>query len=112
MNKVYEDERGTIEDLVVAEHFSLTRIFTRYGAVRGNHVHDFTTQWTYVTHGKLEVASPAGTRYLQTSELHVDLPGVPHAWKAMTDTTCLVLTEGPRAADFESDTRRLEEPLL
>jgi hypothetical protein len=40
-------------------------------------------------------------------------PGVPHAWKALEDTDCLVFTRGPRSGeDYESDTYRLEEPLL
>jgi quercetin dioxygenase-like cupin family protein len=43
----------------------------------------------------------------------VEEPGVPHAWKALGDTVCLVFTRGPRSgADYESDTTRLDKPLL
>jgi hypothetical protein len=39
--------------------------------------------------------------------------GGPHAWKALEDTVCLVFTKGPRSGDqYESDTERLEKPLL
>ena len=39
--------------------------------------------------------------------------GIPHAWRAETDCTVLVLTRGPRSADaYESDTHRLEVPIL
>lgn len=37
-------------------------------------------------------------------------PGVPHAWKALEDTTVLVFSRGPRSGEaYESDTIRLPE---
>jgi quercetin dioxygenase-like cupin family protein len=40
-------------------------------------------------------------------------PGDTHAWKALEDSDCLVFTRGPRSGeDYESDTYRLDEPLL
>jgi hypothetical protein len=40
-------------------------------------------------------------------------PGMPHAWKALEDTVCLVFTKGPRSGEgYESDTYRLDDPLL
>lgn len=117
MAERFEDERGVIQDLVIAGIDGVTEIFSRAGAVRGNHVHRHTTQWTYVVSGRLLVR-----RYLDGDieeqaflprEMAVDLPGVPHAWRAIEDTVVLVFSAGPRTGeDYESDTTRLETPLL
>jgi quercetin dioxygenase-like cupin family protein len=108
----YEDERGIIWDLFDGEPVNVTRISTRKGAVRGNHFHDETTQWTLVTQGKLLIASGQHQLKANPGEIITHLPGVPHAWKALEDTVCLVFTRGPRGENYESDTYRLDEPLL
>lgn len=110
MAKSFSDDRGTIEDILDGPVDCVTRIFTRQGAVRGNHIHRETTQWTYVVSGCLVAASPAGrTAYLPGS-LFEEPPGVPHAWHAEEDTVVLVLTRGPRSGEgYESDTIRLPE---
>jgi quercetin dioxygenase-like cupin family protein len=106
----FEDERGTIEDIIPGGKIDcVTRILTKKGAVRGNHYHKHTTQWTYVVSGRLLV--PSGGEMLP-GQMRMDAPGEPHAWKALEDTVCLVFTRGPRGEDYESDTHRLEEPLL
>ena len=112
----HEDERGTIEDLI-GHVDAVTRITTVEGAVRGNHVHHFTTQWTLVLTGCLLICEGTqhgrSMRYLRPGELYEHGPGVAHAWRAMENTECLVFTRGPRAGeDYESDTHRLEQPLL
>jgi quercetin dioxygenase-like cupin family protein len=57
--------------------------------------------------GEPREVGPGGLRMI------LEPKGVPHAWKALEDTTCLVFTKGPRSGDqYESDTYRLEEPLL
>lgn len=114
----YEDQRGVIRDLLAGPLDGVTEIFTVKGAVRGNHVHAHTTQWTYVVSGRLRVvhAAPGGT--LSDTEhgpgrLFCEPAGVAHAWQALADTTVLVITRGPRSgAAYESDTVRLERPLL
>lgn len=114
----FEDDRGVIEDLLATSLDSVTRIFTRAGAVRGNHVHKLTTQWTYVISGRLMIvtAAPDGVqepRIYGPGDLAREAPGIPHAWKALEDTTVLVFTRGPRSGtNYESDTVRLEKPLL
>lgn len=109
----FMDDRGTIEDLLVEPIDSVTRIFTKRGAVRGNHYHLQTTQWTYVLTGCLKVVGAYEKRTLGPGDLYKDEPGTPHAWKAVMDTDCLVFTRGPRSGDqYESDTYRLDEPLL
>jgi quercetin dioxygenase-like cupin family protein len=108
----FEDDRGVIQDLLGPVD-SVTEIFTRAGAVRGNHVHAETVQWTYVVSGKLGVVRrepggyPVACR-VGPGELICEAPGVAHAWQALEDTTVLVFTRGPRSgADYEDDVQRL-----
>lgn len=107
----FEDERGEILDL--EGDTAITHIHTVRGAVRGNHVHKETTQWTLVTSGWLEMSDGKRRFKVLPGEIVTHSPGEPHAWKAMEDTDCLVFTLGPRSGEnYESDTFRLEEPLL
>ena len=116
----FEDERGVIEDLITRRIDAITEITTKAGAVRGNHVHEHTTQWAYVVSGKMWFVSRGtdGTdtaRQCGPGELVKEPPGVPHAWRAVEDTTVLVFTRGPRSGqNYESDTIRLgvEDKLL
>jgi quercetin dioxygenase-like cupin family protein len=113
MSDRFEDARGVIQDLFDGDKVAVTHITTRKGAIRGNHVHDLTTQWTYVTSGKLRMASGSRKFVVEAGQMCVHPPGEPHAWEALEDADCLVFTRGPRSgADYESDTYRLEEPLL
>lgn len=113
MSDTFIDERGVIQDLLTEPIDAITRIRTVKGAVRGNHVHRRTTQWTYVLSGSLLVASGTTDRIAGPGEMLVDEPGVPHAWKALEDTDCLVFTQGPRSgSEYESDTIRLADPLV
>jgi quercetin dioxygenase-like cupin family protein len=115
MSDRFEDERGVIQDWLGPVD-SVTMISTKKGAVRGNHVHHKTDQWTYVVSGRIlsvrgngepEEVGPGGLRAI------LEPAGTPHAWKALEDTFCLVFTKGPRSGEgYESDTERLDEPLL
>ena len=108
-----EDGRGVIEDLLVEQIDSVTRIRTLQGAVRGNHVHSETVQWTYVLSGMLWATDGKHDFWVGPGEMVVDEPGSPHAWKATVDTDCLVFTRGPRSgANYEDDTIRLARPLI
>jgi quercetin dioxygenase-like cupin family protein len=112
MSGRFEDERGVIQD-VMGRIDSVTRITTVAGAVRGNHLHEHTTQWTLLLSGSLLMASGNETKLMRPGEVIKHSPGVPHAWKAVSDSECLVFTKGPRSGeDYESDVIRLEEPLL
>jgi quercetin dioxygenase-like cupin family protein len=112
----FEDGRGVIEDLLYGDIHAVTRIITNKGAVRGNHKHDRTTQWTYIVSGRLTVATakhpPHKTvRVFEAGELMCEEPGVWHAWQALEDTTVLVFTHGPRSGEnYEDDVVRLELP--
>ena len=115
-DKPFTDERGTIQDRLTGVQLdSVTHIHSLKGAVRGNHYHAETKQWTYVLSGVLRVmtripgqapqedfAHP-GTLFLSPANEH-------HAWEAVEDCEVLVFTEGPRSgANYESDTVRLTD---
>lgn len=112
----FEDERGVILDLLGPVD-AITRISTRKGAIRGNHVHHRTTQWTYVVSGRLLVRwdGPGGQtdRVVMPDEMVTEEAGIPHAWKALENAVVLVFTKGPRSGEaYETDTVRLDVPLL
>lgn len=116
MTDRFEDERGVIQDLLGAVD-AVTEIQTKNGAVRGNHIHKLTTQWTYVVSGRLKVAwtldDGVHTATYGPGVLIRESAGIPHAWKALEDTTVLVFTKGPRSGDaYASDTQRLAVPIL
>jgi quercetin dioxygenase-like cupin family protein len=111
----FEDERGVIQDLLGPVD-SVTHIETRKGAIRGNHVHRNTDQWTYVVSGRLLSVRWAGRtveREVGPGQMIAEYRGTAHAWRALEDTACLVFTKGPRSGEgYESDTERLDTPLL
>jgi quercetin dioxygenase-like cupin family protein len=108
----FEDERGVIQDLTGAVD-AVTEIRTFKGAIRGNHVHYATTQWTYIVSGLMRIvtSAPGGERQdivYRPGEVACEEPGVAHAWEALENTVCLVFTKGPRSGEnYESDTHRL-----
>ena len=114
----YEDHRGVIQDMFGTDTFegpidAVTHITTYAGEVRGNHLHEKTTQWTMVLSGRLEMASGGTVTEMKPGMIVRHVPHDPHAWKALDDTACLVFTRGPRSGEnYETDTIRLEEPLL
>ncbi len=110
----HKDDRGIIQDLLVTPLDAVTEIRTRKGAVRGNHVHYETTQWTYIAAGLLRVrtrnlAGIIEDRAYGPGEMACEEPGTAHAWEALEDTVVIVFTKGPRSGTaYESDTHRLD----
>jgi quercetin dioxygenase-like cupin family protein len=108
----FEDHRGVIQDLL-GEVDAVTEIRSNKGAIRGNHVHYHTTQWTYIVSGRLRIVTrdPGGVvreRVYGPEEIACEEPGVSHAWEAVDDVVCLVFSRGPRSGEnYESDTIRL-----
>ena len=114
----FEDERGSITDILRQEPIDYVTIITsKKGALRGNHVHKETVQYVYVMEGKLKALSqmpdePVRTTVLEIGDMIVNVPNEGHAFEALEDTTFLVLTRGPRGGEnYEDDTFRLETPL-
>lgn len=110
----YEDSRGVIQDIFTGRLDAVTRIWSRAGAIRGNHVHQRTEQWTYILDGTMTFAwtedDGVHTRQEGPGAVIYEPAGIPHAWRADTDSLVLVLTRGPRSGpEYESDTQRLPE---
>lgn len=115
----FQDGRGEIIDVLknnVVDYVTVIR--TRKNSVRGNHYHKETYQYLYVMDGKMRVVSqmagePIKEAILVPGDLLLNVPFEYHALEALEDSTCLVLTRGPRGGeDYEKDTYRLEAPLI
>lgn len=112
MNR-HEDERGIIEDLLVGDDYSVTRVTFEKDAVRGNHFHKKTTQKDYVLSGKIALRMPNFYRVLEAGESYDIEAGVPHAYKALEKSEMVSICRGVRIGEnYEKDTFRLETPLI
>lgn len=113
----HTDERGAITDLFYNRAINHGCIITNAPkAVRGNHYHKLTTQYTLVLNGSLNYYSKnADSDPVQTfTAIHGDMivsePGEIHAMRAGEHgCTFIAFAEGPRGGeDYESDTYRVE----
>lgn len=115
MSSRFEDDRGVIQDWFGPDEpiDSVTYITTVKDAIRGNHYHEHTWQWTLVLSGRLLMASGYTENEMGAGMMVTHPPGDHHAWKALEDSECVVFTRGPRSGEnYEADTHRLEKPLL
>jgi dTDP-4-dehydrorhamnose 3,5-epimerase-like enzyme len=119
IEKAFEDARGSITDILedeIVEHVTL--ITTAKGAVRGNHVHHETHQFVYIVSGALRYVTRDGSGSIERGtafpgDVLATGPMDAHAIEALEDTTMVVMTRGPRGGrEYESDTYRLEAPLI
>jgi quercetin dioxygenase-like cupin family protein len=105
----FEDDRGVIQDLLGPVD-AVTEISTKRGAVRGNHIHMHTDQWTYVVSGSIQTAA---NKIYTSGMFFLEAAGIPHAWTALEDSVTLVFTKGPRSGEnYESDVTRLKDKLI
>jgi len=119
LSAAHEDDRGVITDLLIGEEINaITSLTMRSGAVRGNHYHRETQQWTYVVSGEVTYAeSPiSGEKVLLPGlpgDLFLSEPWRVHAVRAEIASQIIVFTSGPRAgASYENDTVRVTDPIL
>jgi oxalate decarboxylase/phosphoglucose isomerase-like protein (cupin superfamily) len=115
----FEDSRGTITDIFYTANMNHGCIITNQpGAVRGNHYHKFTTQYTYILSGTLTYYSKgagdgAATNAFEavTGDMIISEPLEIHAMRAgNSGCTFIAFAEGPRGgADYETDTYRVED---
>lgn len=115
---VFEDDRGKILDVLENETIdSVTIITSKKGAVRGNHYHKESIQYTYVLSGGLRLftqmpGEEIKARLLKPGDLAFTPPLEKHALVAEEDSEILVLTRGPRAGkNYEADTFRLKKSI-
>ena len=114
----FTDARGTITDIFYKRNINHGCIITNEpGAVRGNHYHKHTTQFTYVLSGTLHYYSrpvdsnePADSIVAGPGSFIISLPMEVHGMKAGEEgCTFIAFAEGPRGGeDYESDTVRVD----
>ena len=111
------DDRGTITDIFYQKSLNHGCIISNNpGAVRGNHYHNHTTQYTYILSGTLRYYASDLDRIeikhhdAVAGDFIISEPKEIHAMKAGADG-CLFIAfaEGPRGGeDYEKDTIRVE----
>lgn len=121
----HSDDRGTIRDIFVSspkDHCSIIT-FTP-DAVRANHFHKESTQYTYVIEGEILMATrlvdqngePAGEVeqvVLGPGDLVTHPPYHAHAFRALKAASILAFADGVRGGnDYESDVFRLKDSLV
>ena len=115
----FKDDRGSITDIFYQANMNHGCVITNQpGAVRGNHYHKLTTQYTFVISGTLtyyskNLDSARAPNVLQASagDMIISEPFEIHAMKAGSDgCTFIAFAQGPRGgADYETDTYRVED---
>lgn len=115
----FEDKRGRITDILEKAPIEyVTLITSKKGAVRGNHYHKKSIQYTFVLKGSLHLVTqkPKGKikkEIIKTGDLAFTDMMESHALKAIENSQLLIMTRGPRGGgDYEKDTYRLEDKLI
>jgi oxalate decarboxylase/phosphoglucose isomerase-like protein (cupin superfamily) len=114
----FSDARGSITDIFYRQDINHACVITNQpGAVRGNHYHKLTTQYTYVISGMMTYYSRPveGDAPVQTYDCHdgdfiISPPNEIHAMKAGPGGCVFIaFAGGPRGGeDYESDTYRVD----
>jgi quercetin dioxygenase-like cupin family protein len=112
---VHTDERGSIFDLIEDTVGHVGFITFKAGAVRANHYHKVSTQYSYVLKGEIELTTAnvdGSNRKVErlTKGMLTKIPAeVVHAYKALTDAEILDMTTLSRSDDgYEADTVRMQ----
>lgn len=121
----HADDRGTIRDIFVSSPKDHCAIITfTENAVRANHFHKESTQYTYVIDGEILMATrlvdsrgdPAGDVeqvVLGAGDLVTHPPLHAHAFRALKASTILAFADGVRGgSDYENDVFRLKTSLV
>lgn len=111
---VFSDARGDIFDIVEEKVGHIGMVTFKKGAVRGNHYHKESTQYSYVLEGELTLvlSDPDGSNpqevHLVPDMLSVIPPLTVHTYTALTDARMLDITTLSRTDDgYEMDTVKL-----
>jgi oxalate decarboxylase/phosphoglucose isomerase-like protein (cupin superfamily) len=113
----FTDDRGTITDIFhLIDMNSACLITNMPGAVRANHYHKQTTQYTYILSGSLDYYSkpvdseePANVITAGVGDFIISEPNEIHAWRTGAEgCTLIAFAQGPRGGeDYENDTFRV-----
>ena len=113
---VFSDHRGDIYDIVEGVVGHVGVVTFGEGAVRGNHYHRRSTQFTYVLRGRIELltkaidgSAPAETCVLGPGELAAVPARVVHTYRALEPAAIIDVTTLSRGeSGYEDDTVRVE----
>lgn len=121
----HSDARGSIRDIFVSSPKDHCAIITfTENAVRANHFHKESTQYTYVIDGEIVMATrlvdkdgqPAGEvekTVLGPGDLVTHPPYHAHAFRALKPSSILAFADGIRGGiDYENDVFRLKESIV
>ena len=118
LRPAHVDARGAILDILTQVNIdAITLITSKKGAVRGNHYHKRTVQYTYLISGRLSYLTSGKSgrvarRVMAPGDIVESPPGETHTFVALRDSVFLSLSRGPRRGfDYEKDTYRLPKPL-
>ncbi len=121
LKPVFEDKRGKIFDLVEDPISHIGFITFKKGAMRGNHYHKQSTQYTFVLSGKIELytkdARKKNARAVKTimtpGYLAVIPPHIIHTYRAVTPSSMIDCTTVTRVKkSYEEDTVRIDGALM
>ena len=114
LKPAFHDNRGQITDIIQHTPFDSVTVITCFkGAVRGNHYHKESIQYTYVLSGRVRALTQPPDGTVETAELLAsDLLESPplerHALQALEDSVLIIITRGPRGGkNYEEDTFRV-----
>lgn len=117
----FSDARGGITDIFYGKNINHACLISNTpGAIRGNHYHEHTTQYTYVLSGSLTYYSKSidsttlSIYNAVIGDVIISEPYEIHAMKA-GDDGCLFIAyaEGPRGGeDYETDTIRTDNIIV
>lgn len=116
LKPVFKDTRGLIYDVIESpvEHIGMIT-FTK-GAIRGNHYHKKSTQYTLVLKGKIELITCEARRQkgmqrrtiMRAGDLAIIPPRIIHTYHALTPASIIdCATRSRRAHGYEEDTIRV-----
>jgi len=125
LKTAFQDKRGKILDIFVKspkDHCSIVTF--NKGAIRGNHYHRKTDQFTFIINGKLLLSSQKIKKngkligkkkedILTKNCLVIHEKFHAHAFKALEKSCILAFANGSRGGkNYDKDTWRLKLPLL
>jgi len=111
----FSDSRGDIYDIVEEPVSHVGMVTFTKGAVRGNHYHLKSVQYSYILDGEIEITTSAidgsdkQVQVLKKGMHSVIPPNTIHTYKALTDASMLDMTTLNRKDDgYEKDTVRVQ----
>lgn len=114
LKPAFHDDRGDITDIL--QHVpvdSVTLITCVKGAIRANHYHKESIQYSYVISGEIIAYSQMPEMelkscHLRAGDMLTSPPMESHALHAAEDSVLIIITKGPRGGGrYEDDTFRV-----